>query len=285
MSDIITVSGRDIRTITAEILVLTQQAQQSALASACQIGKRLIEAKELVGHGEWGDYLKNEVAYSQSTANNFMRLYRELGENPNSQALANLGPTQALRLLALPEAEREEFAQQHDVAQMSTRELEQAIKEKKTAQEMLAIAQDAANDLRQKLEDAKGELAAAKTKPKITAEEIAQYRAEGREQARADCAARIDAAQEKAAAAEDARMDMEKALVEAQNQIAQLKAAASQTDPDTAVFKAVFEGIWDSYLRLMDSLTGVASRNPEQGKLLRNCVAGLLKKMEARLDG
>ena len=47
----------------------------------------------MVKRGTWGTWLKERVDYSQSTANNFMKIYQEYGRNglaEKSQALANL---------------------------------------------------------------------------------------------------------------------------------------------------------------------------------------------------
>lgn len=145
MSDIITV--RDAVTVAAEIKVIVRQTQQVVLSAAVEIGKRLEEAKELVPHGEWGRWLETEVNFSKSTANNMMRLYREYGADQqklfggNLQAFGDLSYTKALALLAVPEEEREEFAQQANAAEASTRELEQAIRERNQAQDAQAKAE------------------------------------------------------------------------------------------------------------------------------------------------
>ena len=90
--------NRDIGVITMEIKTLHRQAQQVVLGYAIEIGRRLREAKEQLPHGRWGDWLKTEVEFSQSTANNFMRIFDEYGANQfslfgmeaKSQALGNL---------------------------------------------------------------------------------------------------------------------------------------------------------------------------------------------------
>ena len=144
MSDIINVpmaQQRDINTITTEIRTLTRAAQRMALEYGVEIGRRLHEAKEMLPHGQWGEWLKTEVEFSHSTANNFMRLFDAYADEQitldgavtKSQALGNLSVTKALRLLALPEEEREEFVTEHDVEAMSTRELEAALEKEKAA--------------------------------------------------------------------------------------------------------------------------------------------------------
>lgn len=152
---------RTVETVTLEIRTLQRQAQQIMLGYAVEIGRRLEEVKAILPHGQWGEYLKNEVDYSQSTANNFMRIYREYGAaqqslfggEAKSQAFANLTYTKALRLLAIPnEEEREQFMAEHDVEAMSNRELDKALKEREDALEAASAAQAEADSLRQQTE-------------------------------------------------------------------------------------------------------------------------------------
>lgn len=130
---------RTVETVTFEIRALQRQAAQMAISYAIQIGMRLAEAKEMVGHGGWGSYVK-ELGYSASTAQNLIRIYEEYGDDqlsllgdPKSQTFGDLSYTKALALLAVPSDEREEFALEHDVEGMSTRELQAAIKERDEA--------------------------------------------------------------------------------------------------------------------------------------------------------
>lgn len=151
---------RDLTIVTTEIKTLHQQAQQMVLSYVIEIGRRLVEAKALVEHGDWGRYIKEELDYSQSTANNFMRIFEEygtaqqslLGAEANSQALGNLTYTKALALLALPAEEREEFVEEHDVEGMSSRELQQAIKARTDAEAALENEQSITADLRRRVE-------------------------------------------------------------------------------------------------------------------------------------
>ena len=128
---------RDLATVTAEIRAYQDAARRMAISYSIEIGRRLIEAKEMVEHGEWGDYIKTELGFSQTTANNHMAMFRAYaadqmrldGDNLKNQAFGNLTYTQALALLALPsEEEREAFVETHDVASMSTRELREELR-------------------------------------------------------------------------------------------------------------------------------------------------------------
>lgn len=109
-----------------------QQLANMMLAHAVEKGRWLTEAKSLVPHGAWGEWLKREVDYSQSRAQELMRLFQRYGEDgqenlfgaSKSQALGNLSVTQAICLLPLRDGpELEEFLETHDVEHMSTREL------------------------------------------------------------------------------------------------------------------------------------------------------------------
>lgn len=135
MSDIITV--RDPGIIAAEINLIKRQVQETVIYASIRIGEKLAEAKSMVPQGEWGRWLEENVEYSQSTAENLMKLYREYGGNQeslfdtwtNSQTFGKLTYTQHLALLVLPFADRQEFAEQNSVADMSTRQLQKAIQE------------------------------------------------------------------------------------------------------------------------------------------------------------
>lgn len=135
------VPAREISVITAEIKEICRQAQSMALMYAIEIGRRLVEAKSALPYGRWGDWLKNEVNFSQSTANNFMRLYEEYGSAQisvfgavaNCQTFANLPYSKALQLLAIPAEEREAFAEEVKADELSVKELQSAIRERDEA--------------------------------------------------------------------------------------------------------------------------------------------------------
>lgn len=140
---------RTIEEITADIL----QAKQAGGEAVLAIGRGLIEAKTILNHGEWLPWLTEQVEFSERTATRFMRLTREW---TNQTALSDLGATKALTLLALPPEERETFlAESHQVdgeektvIDMTSRELEKAVREraealeaKDTAERLLHTAQ------------------------------------------------------------------------------------------------------------------------------------------------
>lgn len=90
------------------------------------LARVFIEAKELVPHGEWGNWLKENADVSERTAQDMMAAYRRFGNVPR---LADIGQTKAFKLLPLPEGAEDIFLAEHDVNSMSTREIQEAVKQ------------------------------------------------------------------------------------------------------------------------------------------------------------
>lgn len=153
----------------AEIRELTRQAKAMTLYYGVEIGRRLEAAKSMVPYGGWGAWLRENTEFSQATATRFMRVFNEYGAAqigifgavPESSTLQNLSISNALRLLAVPEDEREEFAEAVDAENLSARELEKAIKERDAARQERESAMRQANSDSLRAENAKKEAEAA----------------------------------------------------------------------------------------------------------------------------
>ncbi len=176
-------SGKTPDILAAEIRTIKNQTGRMVLNASIEVGRRLTEAKAKLPHGSWGEYLKNEVDYSPSQAQNLMRVFREYGSDQQSlfggeaksQTFGNLTYSKALSLLAIPdEAERERFAVENDVEHMSVRELNEALKARNEAEEKAAAAEDEARGLRQEAERLREELADQDRvyKAKLTAADV-----------------------------------------------------------------------------------------------------------------
>ena len=113
-----------------------------------EIGKRLIQAKSLLKHGEWLNWLQDNFQLSYPTATKFMKCAERF---PNV-ASNHLTSTQMIQLLALPSAEEtEEFIKQKvktgtPVADMSIRTLNKEIKQWKSAKEEITPTQSNENE-------------------------------------------------------------------------------------------------------------------------------------------
>ena len=98
----------------------------------------------------------------------------------NPQTLADLGASKALTLLALPAEERDSFIQEHNVIDMSARQLEQAIKERDQARQAAEQAEAdkrAAEQARDKMAE---DMAIANAALEATREERQRADAEAR---------------------------------------------------------------------------------------------------------
>lgn len=141
---------RSDREIAAQINAVKRQTAQVCLAAAVEIGRLLCEAKATVPYGDWGGWLEDNVNYSQSTANNLMRLYQNYGEQEQMSFLeensleifGSLSPSQALALLGLPREERADYVETHDMETTSVRDIEAEIAARKAAEEQAVKANE-----------------------------------------------------------------------------------------------------------------------------------------------
>jgi hypothetical protein len=137
-----------------EIRLLTSQARRMALSYAIQIGYRLKIAHEKVGPHGWAEWLARETEYSAAAASRFQKLYEGYGEDQGSlfgvgnkfPTLEKMSISNALRLLTVPEEEREEVAAELDAEHLSTRELEKALAERDEARKALEEAERARDE-------------------------------------------------------------------------------------------------------------------------------------------
>ena len=282
--------GRTIETITKDIL----EAQRRGGEAVLTIGRCLIEAKDMLPHGEWLPWLTEKVGYSEKTAQNFMRLAREFS---NPQAIADLGATKALKLLALPPDERERFVADHNVIDMTTRQLEQAIRDRDEARQAAEAAKAdaaAAEQARAKMEEdmkllnvrlsgaqedreqaaqavarLEEELGELKSRPvDVAVEQVTDPAAieRARAEAVAEMQDRLDKAREAKDRAEAQRKNAEEALEQVRLQLEEQaraeKKAALGADKDVAQFEVLFD----------------------QGKDLANKMRGMLLKARGRED-
>lgn len=108
---------------------LAQEAQYYAKSIAngiIQLGRVLTEAKPLVKHGEWEQWIRENAGCSVRYAQVFMQAYARFG---NNAAVAQIGERgKIFKLLALPAGTEEQFLTDHDVSEMSTREVEEAVR-------------------------------------------------------------------------------------------------------------------------------------------------------------
>ena len=153
---------------------LATQAQmfaQNACMNLLQLGRVLSEARPLIPHGEFDGWCRRNAKMSRRTAEQYMQAYAEFGLDTK---IAELGTSKIIKLLPMSEEERETLLAENDVTAMSTRQLDEAIKQQKqrllkearaevktevdrlaaTGQELLAENMRMKSELREHSEDA-----------------------------------------------------------------------------------------------------------------------------------
>lgn len=315
---------RDIETITAEIL----NAKRAGGEAILTIGRGLMEAKAMLSHGEWLPWLEERVEFTERAAQRFMLLAREYS---NPTALSDLGATKALQLLALPESERERFlsethqvdGEEKTVIDMTSRELDRAIKERDEAlrsAELARAEQSAAQQASAKMAEdmalaneriaglnaevdartAEGvkwqkeiarleiELSELKNRPVEVAVQVDEKAVEAaRKEAEAAMQAKLDKAQKAQARAEKARKAAEdaKAAAQAELEQAQAEAQAVRTQMARAEKKAALASNEDLVLfrALFDQVQELVNKMSGIMMKLRNKAPDLAEKVSRAL--
>lgn len=90
-----------------------------------QLGRVYTEAKKLVRHGEWAGWLRDNSGMSERSAQQLMAVYARFGEQ--SQFL-NLEKSKLFKMLSLPSGQEEAFIADNDLENMTSREVEAAVK-------------------------------------------------------------------------------------------------------------------------------------------------------------
>ena len=85
--------------LLAHVTAIRQLGKQT-IANVISIGEHLTECKRIVGHGNFGDFLKREFEWHENTALNYMRMF-ELSKKSTTVVDLDL-PLKSLYLLAAP---------------------------------------------------------------------------------------------------------------------------------------------------------------------------------------
>lgn len=136
--------------IGAEIRMYYEAGRRVTLLCGIEIGRRLVEAKELLPHGEWLPWLEKETDFSDRHAQRYMKLFNEygaaqlglFGPETNATYMSDFPISKALALLSVPESDRIEFAEQVDAEHISVRKLEEKIREREQKIEELRKGMD-----------------------------------------------------------------------------------------------------------------------------------------------
>lgn len=116
---------------TIEILAAQARALKMTInVNMWQLARVFVEAKQIVPHGQWGKWLEENAEVSERTAQDMMQAYKRFGGIPQ---IEGIGKAKLFRMLPLPDGAVEQFLKENDVSNMSTREIERAVKQARAA--------------------------------------------------------------------------------------------------------------------------------------------------------
>ncbi|MBR5302940.1 MAG: DUF3102 domain-containing protein [Clostridia bacterium] len=152
--------------------------RDSACQSLLEVGRQLNIAKDenLIPHGQWVAWVERHAFMNERTAQKWMQAAREL---PPGSPLERLGIAKIQSLMTLPAAEREEFAQKIDAQNLSSREVDAAVKAARAERdEALRVVGEQKKRIREMAQD-KDKLitdAIARTRVDVTREKESEIR-------------------------------------------------------------------------------------------------------------
>lgn len=211
----VSIENKSTEQLTAEVNVRYRQAEQLAGMSAMMLadaGKRLIEIKARIPHGQFETWCADNLEFSKSKAEKMMKLAERVADENSlfskTETFTDIGISRVWALLAAPEEVAAEVIETNDVESMTVRELKAElarVKEEKEAAERKAEMIDHNNDdirkelasMQRKLSETVSEKefaemqAAAQAQKEDLTKELSEAKAEA-----ADIQAKLDKAKE-----------------------------------------------------------------------------------------
>lgn len=321
---VITVPVRDINTITSEIRYIQNDVQQYAAQGALKIGERLCEAKELLGHGEFLPWIKDEFGWTDRTAQKLMAVYREFGDSQkslfgpeiNTKTYSDLPVSKLYLLISVPESEREDFVKENNVAEMSVREMEKLLREKKEAEEesreahaeldkladkyaaLSAVASEQEKELKAAQADVSASIEAAKKEAAAEAEKARRTAEKAQKAAEAEAKKARDEAETAKKDLQQLRDNPEipqevmdkfkaqfgKAAEEAEARARAAEAKLKTADPDVAMFKLHFDNLQKTAASMAQLITKMKlSGNADMADKLSRAACAVLERVKEEL--
>ena len=282
MEQLANATGNAMTTLD-ELAAQAQMFSCGAAMNLLQLGRVLCEAKPLVQHGDWAEWVRLNAHMPIRTAQQYMQAYRKFG---TGQKYAQLGASQIIRLLPMSDDEREKLLSENDVGDMTTREIDEAIRAQREAARAEADAEAGAriaeamrerDELQKRvtaLEEGKkngripkqvmDELQQSRDDLKV-AEESAQHFAELAKQAAADKAAmerQLRTAKDDLRDAEQSIAEQQEALNKAQEELLSIRSAQARGD---AAHENAGELTADAFGAAVREFVGQCARMPYMG--------------------
>ena len=287
-------AGRDLNTIAGEINTIKDQARSYITNSCIEIGRRLIEAKAMIGHGNWTEWLKGSVDYNERTAQNLMAIARRFGEagtqtrligpELDEEKVKELNYTQMVALLKIrDDGVRTEIVNSGEAQALSSRELEAKVKElNEKLEEKTKQAEDLerkAETMRELAEKERGKQSLAK-REKEAAEDDAKKVRESMKQMAKEIRELKDRPVETAVVREipeETKRQMEedkKRIEDMETELEGLRARAGKEDGEIQ-FSIAFESVKRDFAAMKEAVDAI--RDTEKREKYRNAARKFLE--------
>lgn len=269
--------------LTAKTNTLYQQMQligAVGIQMAADAGRCLTKIKERIGHGNWGDWCKRNLEFSERKAQNMMKLAAEMHEKngifSNPQTFADIEISKVYALLAAPEEVQKAVLDDPKMEEASVREFQDEIKRLK--------AELAAERAKEQVDTSAEELAAAEQKIKELSAQV-KILQEGKSEAEweqevQDLKQKIDAEAQKAKEAAR-KLKEAKAAAAAEAEKAAEVAAEKAKEDARAEAKAAVE---KETAKLAGEVSAAKAEIEKLNKKLENSTAAEIVEFKVKAD-
>lgn len=268
--------------LAAEINAIKNHVRETVYIATCRIGEKLLLAKGAVGHGNWGQWLKDNVDYSERTAQNIITIYKNFnnketklfGTVPDAELLGKLNQSQLLALSSIKDEEkRTEFMEEHkeELPDMSKQELTKALAELKEVKEVVAKKDSEVKALQR-------DLSRADKQHEAMAQEVEKYQnlfEDTKSQLKEAKKAPIETT---TVTVEKMPEDKAKQLEMLQARVAELEAVKPERTPEEKQLIRHYENIRTEIESLLTQLSYIdGEKKYNYGKAVRNLMKGVLE--------
>lgn len=304
--------------LTEKANTLYQQMQligAMGIQVAAQAGQCLTVIKERVGHGNWGDWCKQNLQFSERKAQNMMKLSAEMhGKNSifaNPQTFAGIEISKVYELLSAPEEVQKAMIENPEAEDMNVREFkdeirrlkeelaeERAKKKINESEEELAQAKKRIEELtkelnlhsserseaewQKELDSLKSEIEKETKKAAKAAEKLKAAQAEMERKAEAAAEEAVEKAKKEAA---EKFKEENKLLIDSNRQAAEeidrlQKRLENNTQPEIAGFKIHADQLQQSFNACMESAKRIESSDAAQAQKMRTALKTIMQKLQ-----
>ena len=304
--------------LTEKANTLYQQMQligAMGVQVAAQAGQCLTVIKERVGHGNWGDWCKRNLDFSERKAQNMMKLAAEMHEKnsifANPQTFAGIEISKVYELLSAPEEVQKAMIENPEAEDMNVREFkdeirrlkeelaeERAKKKINESEEELAQAKKRIEELtkelnlhssekseaewQKELDSLKSEIEKETKKAAKAAEKLKAAQAEMERKAEAAAEEAVEKAKKEAA---EKFKEENKLLIDSNRQAAEeidrlQKRLENNTQPEIAGFKIHADQLQQSFNACMESVKRIESSDAAQAQKMRTALKTIMQKLQ-----